>query len=516
MRKVKGKIGWSAFTWFVALSLMYAVWIVWIQGQATLYYENHVIFKKNTISSKLTSKNRGIDNIRTLVDVDESSRQNKSSNAMEETQFNKTDAFKMINVQIYNSTNDTTDFNRTDQKQKHSGFPTQFDGKNISNETSGNKEVVLVKQSPIKNAIEQKAKPRRVRKIVIKKKKGKVSKTVAFQNDTFDSNPLPRTEIKNKTGRRRGRRRRKPKGEDVKQLQTYLTNSYTTLQHWNGNASLTLDIRHRLHNYLNETSPVCTRENTPLGAKYYDTFFNRSIDIEQENHVLLPQTSPLSSAKTFKTCGIIGNGGILINSGCGEEIDNLDFVMRSNLQPIRGFTVDAGSKVSFTSISQSLMTRYRVSENEIYVRNFTNLNTTKLLKDLEEYKGYLLWIPNSKVSNLAFQVVELLKEMTSLEVLLFNPHHSYEIQRFWGLTKRGLSTGMTLLSIGFSMCDEIHLYGFWPFPNDYEGNPLPMHYTNDIAWMTYNKYHDYPTEFSLLIELHRIGAIKMHIGKCLY
>ncbi|XP_002732106.1 CMP-N-acetylneuraminate-poly-alpha-2,8-sialyltransferase-like [Saccoglossus kowalevskii] len=335
--------------------------------------------------------------------------------------------------------------------------------------------------------------------------------------NTVKSKPKPKPKPKKKSRivyvKKKIVRKRKPTVNQAN-LQQDLKDTVSKLQNWNRNISATMAIRNKLNRHLNKTDFICTQENTHIGTKYYDTMSHKFILINQSHLQLLPKTSAFSSKTAFKTCAIVGNGGILRNSGCGDEIDRFDFVMRSNLQPIRGFTADAGSKASFTSISQSLMTRYRVYKNEKYVRNFTNLNTTKLLKDLEEYKGYLLWIPNSKVSNLAFQVAELLKERTSLKVLLFNAEHSHKIQSFWGLTKRGLSTGMTLLSIGFSLCEEIHLYGFWPFPINYEGNPLPMHYTDDIAWSTYNKYHDYPAEFSLLTGLHRQGLLKIHTGKC--
>ncbi len=51
------------------------------------------------------------------------------------------------------------------------------------------------------------------------------------------------------------------------------------------------------------------------------------------------------------SCAIVGNGGILQNSGCGEEIDSHDFVMRMNLAPVTGFTSDVGSRAHLNLIN---------------------------------------------------------------------------------------------------------------------------------------------------------------------
>ncbi|XP_002741711.1 alpha-N-acetylneuraminide alpha-2,8-sialyltransferase-like [Saccoglossus kowalevskii] len=296
-------------------------------------------------------------------------------------------------------------------------------------------------------------------------------------------------------------------------LQKRMARLVSKLRTWQPNNTRVVELMNDLNSYMNDTHFISTKENTPVGQPYFDTMFNKSVIIDEKKRQLLPNKSPFSNKK-FKSCAVVGNGGILRNSGCGKEIDSYDFVIRSNLQQLSGFTYDAGSKVNLTSISQSLLNNYRFDGSYKFVLNFTNVNMTKLLASLEEYDGSLLWIPNSKVSNLAFEMVQLIHDTTTLKTFLYNPEHSAQIQRYWNLTQRSISTGMTLTSVGLSLCEEVHLYGFWPFTFDYKGTNLPMHYTENLLWSTYKKYHDFPSEFVRLIKLHYQGVLRLHVDDC--
>lgn len=67
---------------------------------------------------------------------------------------------------------------------------------------------------------------------------------------------------------------------------------------------------------------------------------------------------PYKSSQTFgmskvnyKTCAIVGNSGILLNSHCGKEIDKYEFIIRANMAPIEKFVEDVGRKTNIMTIN---------------------------------------------------------------------------------------------------------------------------------------------------------------------
>lgn len=86
------------------------------------------------------------------------------------------------------------------------------------------------------------------------------------------------------------------------------------------------------------------------------------------------------------------------------------------------------------------------------------------------------------------------------------------------LSPKRLSTGILMYTLASSMCDQIHLYGFWPFgwdPNT--GKELPYHYYDKKGTKFTTKWqesHQLPAEFKLLYKMHSEGLLKLSLSHC--
>ncbi|EMP26083.1 CMP-N-acetylneuraminate-poly-alpha-2,8-sialyltransferase [Chelonia mydas] len=111
----------------------------------------------------------------------------------------------------------------------------------------------------------------------------------------------------------------------------------------------------------------------------------RTLNISQDLHSLLPEVSPMKNRR-FKTCAVVGNSGILLDSECGKEIDSHDFVIRCNLAPVVEFAADVGTKSDFITMNPSVVQRAfggfrNESDREKFVHRLSMLNDS------------VLWIP---------------------------------------------------------------------------------------------------------------------------
>lgn len=78
------------------------------------------------------------------------------------------------------------------------------------------------------------------------------------------------------------------------------------------------------------------------------------------------------------------------------------------------------------------------------------------------------------------------------------------------------STGLLMYTLATRFCNEIHLYGFWPFPKDSNGNPVKYHYYDKLKYRYFSNAgpHRMPLEFKTLKFLHDRGALKLTTSKC--
>uniref|UniRef100_A0A3B5BF52 Alpha-2,8-sialyltransferase 8F-like n=1 Tax=Stegastes partitus TaxID=144197 RepID=A0A3B5BF52_9TELE len=218
------------------------------------------------------------------------------------------------------------------------------------------------------------------------------------------------------------------------------------------------------------------------------------------------------SNKTWDTCAVVGNGGILTNSSCGNVIDSAQFVIRCNLPPVdNGYGKHVGVKTDLVTANPS-----------IFTQNYEALTGRRrpFVKRLHTYGNSLLLLPafsytsDTDVSLRAFYTIE--ESDSPIRPVFLNPEYFQSLLLFWrsqGLYKGQLSTGITMVSLALELCKDVHLYGFWPFST----HPFSFHnLTNHYFDNKQPKFivHAMPTEFELLLQLHSQGVLRLHLGDC--
>uniref|UniRef100_A0A1A8IKY0 Alpha-2,8-sialyltransferase ST8Sia VI n=1 Tax=Nothobranchius kuhntae TaxID=321403 RepID=A0A1A8IKY0_NOTKU len=257
---------------------------------------------------------------------------------------------------------------------------------------------------------------------------------------------------------------------------------------------------------------IITQKNTPLGSKLvYDGERKRTLQVNQEIFNTFPKGHPFSN-KTLHTCAVVGNGGILANSSCGKTIDSAEFVIRCNLPPLsNGYEKHVGVKTHLVTANPSiLMEKYAalMARRRPFVENLRSYGDSMLLLPAFSYGR------NTPVSLRAFYTLEDFE--SPIQSIFFNPAYLRNLAAFWrsqGLKAVRLSTGIIVTSLALEICENVHLYGFWPFGvHPYSSQDLTNHYYDDRK--TKIKFHAMPDEFNLLLNLHSQGVLKMHLGDC--
>ncbi|KAL8197467.1 UNVERIFIED_CONTAM: Alpha-2,8-sialyltransferase 8B [Gekko kuhli] len=159
------------------------------------------------------------------------------------------------------------------------------------------------------------------------------------------------------------------------------------LSKWKHNQTLSLKIRKHILKFLDAEKDISVLKGTLKPGDIIHYVFDRdsTMNVSQNLYALLPRTSPLKG-KHFRTCAIVGNSGILLNSACGEEIDAHNFVIRCNLAPVQEYTQDVGTKTDLVTMNPSVIQRaFEDLVNDTW--------REKLLQRLHSLNGSILWIP---------------------------------------------------------------------------------------------------------------------------
>ncbi|KAJ0058350.1 hypothetical protein NL108_013433, partial [Boleophthalmus pectinirostris] len=259
---------------------------------------------------------------------------------------------------------------------------------------------------------------------------------------------------------------------------------------------------------------IVTQENTPLRSEVvYDGDKNKTtVMVTEEIFSTFAKTHPFSN-KSLDTCAVVGNGGILANSSCGEAIDSAQFVIRCNMPPLEGkFSIDVGTKTDIVTANPSILV-------EKYGRL---LNHRRPFVDHARlYGNAMLLTPTFSYSHNTELILRAFYTLEDFELktrpVSMNPNYLKNLDLFWrsqGLNpQKRLSTGLMMASLVLEICDNVHLYGFWPFDlHPHTKQPLSHHYYDNR--LPTPGSHSMPAEFELLLKFHRKGVLKLHLGQC--
>ncbi|XP_068611426.1 alpha-N-acetylneuraminide alpha-2,8-sialyltransferase [Brachionichthys hirsutus] len=252
-----------------------------------------------------------------------------------------------------------------------------------------------------------------------------------------------------------------------------------------------------------------TKENSPLGkVLWYDGEFYHSHTVNNDTYPLFAQDNPLHLP--LKKCAVVGNGGILRHSECGKDIDRADFIMRCNLPPLSKYVDDVGSRTHLVTANPSII-----------VKRFQSLlwSRKNFVESMKAYGSGHIYMPAFSMkpgTDPSLRAYYALADASSNLTMLFaNPEFLRTVGKFWkghNVHARRLSTGLFLVSLALGVCEEVTVYGFWPFSVGLDGRPISHHYYDNI--LPYKWVHAMPEEFVQLWHLHKSGTLRMEVGRC--
>ncbi|XP_027536579.1 alpha-N-acetylneuraminide alpha-2,8-sialyltransferase [Neopelma chrysocephalum] len=253
-----------------------------------------------------------------------------------------------------------------------------------------------------------------------------------------------------------------------------------------------------------------TKLNSPMGKNlWFDGEFLYSVTIDNATYSLFPQATPFQLP--LKKCSVVGNGGILKKSGCGKQIDQADFVMRCNLPPLSSeYSKDVGSKTQLVTANPSIIQK-----------RFQNLLWSRkaFVDSVKVYNHSYIYMPAFSMktgTGPSLRVYYTLADFGAKQTVLFaNPNFLRDIGKFWkskGIHGKRLSTGLFLVSAALGLCEEVTIYGFWPFSVDLHGRFISHHYYDNV--LPDSGFHAMPEEFLQLWFLHKSGVLRMQLEPC--
>ncbi|XP_006820536.1 CMP-N-acetylneuraminate-poly-alpha-2,8-sialyltransferase-like [Saccoglossus kowalevskii] len=216
-----------------------------------------------------------------------------------------------------------------------------------------------------------------------------------------------------------------------------------------------------------------------------------------------------------KTCAVVGNSGILLNSSCGDEINSNDFVVRCNIPEIEGFSRDVGNKTNVTNINLT-----RVKDIHQYAKK--NSDSPNFIDNFRYLNNTILWTLGSsrtkRTKNLVYSVKYLKSKFNlNFQVAYTEGEQSYSHILRAMKFKKAPTGGMLTIGVAVCLCDKVSVYGFYPFPAGPDGRFVPYHYFGEFTNITAGSFktrHGYNQEYSILQKWHQEGLLNFVSDTC--
>ncbi|XP_061679539.1 alpha-2,8-sialyltransferase 8B isoform X2 [Syngnathoides biaculeatus] len=309
-----------------------------------------------------------------------------------------------------------------------------------------------------------------------------------------------------------------PTRAEINQLRPGFNNSAAIRSsNWTFNKTLSKLIRKNILRFLDPERDISILKGSLRPGDVVHYVFDRhsTTNISENLYRLLPSASPMKN-QHHRLCAIVGNSGILLNSGCGPQIDSHDFVIRCNLAPVEEYAADVGHRTNLVTMNPSVVQRafQDLADDEWRLR---------FVRRLRDLGGSVLWIPafmaKGGEERVEWALRLILQHTADVRTAFPSLRLLHAVRGYWLTNKVHIkrpTTGLLMYTLATRFCEEIHLYGFWPFPRDAEGKAVKYHYYDTLRYeyTSSSSPHAMPLEFRTLSALHRQGALRLHTGSC--